>query len=182
MLDRFFEFVRMRQHCNWVHWNMRDANYGFAALEHRYRVLDGSPIQISEDRKFDLSRALINLYGVDYISHPRLEKLLEKNKITAKDFLTGKQEAEAFENKDFVKLHQSTLRKVDCLANLFSRTFDCSLKTNATWFQKHGFSTGAIAECAKEHWLVACLIAGGGILTFFIRAHDVWNLLFHLRP
>lgn len=23
MLDRFFDFLRTRQHCNWIHWNMR---------------------------------------------------------------------------------------------------------------------------------------------------------------
>lgn len=70
MLDRFFEFVRVRLHINWIHWNMRDVNYGFAAIEHRYRVLSGTAIQIAEDRKFDLARALVDLYGVGYISHP----------------------------------------------------------------------------------------------------------------
>jgi len=67
MLDRYFEFLRTRQHCNWIHWNMRDVNFGFAAIEHRFRVLGGNPIQVSEDRKFDLSRALVDLYGVQYI-------------------------------------------------------------------------------------------------------------------
>lgn len=173
MLDRFFEFARTRQHCNWVHWNMRDVNYGFAAIEHRIRVLGGTPIQISEDRKFDFSRALVDIFGINYISHPRLEMLLEKNKITAKDFLTGTQEADAFDNKEFVKLHQSTLRKVDCLANLFERTMNDNLQTNTTWLQRHGFSLAALGEWAKEHWLVTCLMAGGGVLTFFLRAHDL---------
>lgn len=176
MLDRFFEFVRTRQHCNWIHWNMRDVNYGFAAIEHRYRVLGGTPVQISEDRKFDLSRGLVDLYGVEYIGHPRLETLLEKNKITAKDFLTGKQEADAFDNKEFVKLHQSTLRKADCLANLFERTLNESLKTNATWFDRHAFSLAAVGEWLKEHWLVTTMIACGGLLTFFLRARDVLAL------
>src|SRR5207248_264499 len=83
MLDRFFEFLRVRLHMNWIHWNMRDVNYGFAAIEHRYRVLGGVPIQIAEDRKFDLARALVDLYGVRYIGHPRLENLIKKNKMTA---------------------------------------------------------------------------------------------------
>ena len=173
MLDRFFEFVRTRQHCNWVHWNMRDVNYGFAAIEHRYRVLGGTALQISEDRKFDLSRALVDLYSAQYIGHPRLESLLEKNKITAKDFLAGKKEAEAFDNKEFVKLHQSTLRKADCLANIFERTLNENLKTNATWFDRHGFSIQAIGEWLKEHWVVSGLVAAGGLLTFILRARDM---------
>lgn len=67
MLNEYFEFVRSHQHFNWVHWNMRDINYGFLALEHRFRVLKGEPICIAEDRKFDLARAaLVSLFGVRY--------------------------------------------------------------------------------------------------------------------
>lgn len=175
MLDRYFEFIRTRQHCNWIHWNMRDVNYGFAAIEHRYRVLGGTPIQVSEDRKFDLSRALVDLYGVGYIGHPRLESLIELNKITAKDFMTGKQEADAFDNKEFVKLHQSTLRKVDTLANIFERTASRSLKTKATWAEQYGFTPAVLGEWVKEHWLVTTLIAFGGLLTLVVRVFDLWE-------
>lgn len=178
MLDRYFEFLRTRQHCNWIHWNMRDVNYGFAAIEHRYRVLGGNPIQVSEDRKFDLSRALIDIYGVGYVGHPRLENLIEFNKITARDFLTGKQEADAFESKEFVKLHQSTLRKADSLANIFERTSNKSLKTKATWAEQYGFTPAVIGEWLKEHWAVASIIALGGVLTFVLRAADAWTRFF----
>lgn len=176
MLDRYFDFVRSRQHYSWVHWNMRDVNYGFAAIEHRYRVLGGEPIMIAEDRKFDLARALVDLYGVGYIGHPRLESIIKKNNITDKDFLVGAQEAEAFENKEFVRLHQSTLRKVDTLANLFERTSNKSLKTNSTWAEQYGFTPSVIAEWAKEHWLVTLLIVGGGLLTFVIRVFDLFRV------
>lgn len=175
MLDRYFEFIRNRQHCNWVHWNMRDVNYGFAAIEHRYRVLGGTAIQVSEDRKFDLSRALIDLYGVGYIGHPRLESLIDLNKITAKDFMAGKQEADAFDNKEFVRLHQPTLRKVDTLANIFERTASQTLKTKATWAEQYGFTPAVLGEWAKEHWLVATLIALGGLLTLVVRVFDLWG-------
>ena len=178
MLDRYCDFLRSRQHCNWIHWNMRDVNYGFAAIEHRYRVLGGTPVQVSEDRKFDLSRALVDVYGIGYIGHPRLEKLIELNKISAKDFMTGKQEADAFDRKEYVKLHQSTLRKADTLANIFERTSNKSLKTNSTWAEQYGFTPAVIGEWAKEHWLVTTLIAGGGLLTFALRALDVWTRLF----
>ncbi|MGM0582957.1 MAG: hypothetical protein ACQETL_19930 [Bacteroidota bacterium] len=175
MLDRYFEFIRNRQHCNWIHWNMRDMNYGFAAIEHRYRVLCGSPIQVSEDRKFDLSRALVDLYGVGYIGHPRLESLIALNKITMKDFMTGKQEADAFDNKEFVKLHQSTLRKVDNLANIFERATSKSLKTKTNWAEQYGFTPAVLGELLKEHWLITTLIAVGGVLTFVIRVFDLWD-------
>ncbi|MCC6611690.1 MAG: hypothetical protein IT515_18710 [Burkholderiales bacterium] len=176
MLDRFFQFVLSRQHYHWVHWNMRDVNYGFAAIEHRYRVLGGQPLLIAEDRKFDLARAMIDLYGIAYIGHPRLESLVRKNKITARDFLVGADEAKAFEEKEFVKLHQSTLRKVDIFANLFERASNRTLKTNSTWWEQHGFQPAVIAEIAREHWLITLLIVGGGVLTFVVRVLDLYSI------
>jgi hypothetical protein len=173
MLDRFFQFALSRQHFSWIHWNMRDVNYGFAAIEHRHRVLGGTPIQIFEDRKFDLARALVDLYGVGYIGHPRLENLVRKNKITDRDFLTGAEEAKAFEAKEFVRLHQSTLRKIDILANIYERASNRSLKTNSTWSEQYGVTPAVLAELAKEHWIVSILVVGGGVLTFVVRFFDV---------
>ena len=69
----------------------------------------------NDENKFDLARLLINIYGSDYIEHSRLEKLVERNCITNTDFLAGKEEASAFDNKEYIKLHQSTLRKVDVI-------------------------------------------------------------------
>jgi hypothetical protein len=57
MLENFCEEVRVRQHCKWIHWNMRDANYGFEALENRLRALGGTPVAaVPEASRHDLSR------------------------------------------------------------------------------------------------------------------------------
>lgn len=177
MLNRYFKFVESRQHYSWVHWNMRDVNYGFAAIEHRYRVLAGNPIMIAEDKKFDLARALVDLYGVGYIGHPRLESIIKKNSITDRDFLTGALEAEAFENKEYVRLHQSTLRKVDTLANLFERTSNKSLRTNSSWAEQYGFTPSVLVEWVKEHWFVALAVTTGGVLTLVVRIFDLIRIL-----
>ncbi|NEZ02809.1 hypothetical protein G4Y73_01435 [Wenzhouxiangella sp. XN201] len=158
MLAEFFDFARTHQHFNWIHWNMRDINYGFAALEHRFRVLGGDPVEILEDRKFDLARALVSIYGLGYIGHPRLQKLIEKNKITDRGFLTGADEAEAFDNKEYVKLHQSTLRKVDILANIFERTADNSIRTNAGWLERNAAHPKIIVELIREHWAWSLIV------------------------
>ena len=126
MLKAFFAHVDSYKGGKYLHWNMRDTNYGFAALEYRYRVLGCNPTVIDDDKKFDLSRMLIDIFGTGYIGHPRIEKLLEKNAIKPLGFMTGKQEAEAFEKRNFVGLHQSTLRKVDILANFAARTIGIS--------------------------------------------------------
>src|SRR5437868_9293739 len=59
MLDDFFGFVIAHQSHVWIHWNMRDINYGFAAVEHRYKVLGGNPTHVSDAKKIDLARALV---------------------------------------------------------------------------------------------------------------------------
>jgi hypothetical protein len=121
-----------------LHWNMRDINFGFAAIEHRFRVLKGEPIIVDDGKKIDLARLLIDIFGVGYIGHPRLETLLSKNSIKPRDFLSGAEEAEAFEARNYVALHQSTLRKVDVLANIAERAHHRQLRTNTTWWEMHG--------------------------------------------
>lgn len=163
MLDEFFAYLRNNGERVFVHWNMRDKNFGFRAIEHRYRVLGGEPYVVPDDRKLDLSRVLVDLYGIAYIGHPRLETLLKKNDIAALDFMTGKQEAEAFEQGKYVDLHRSTLRKVDVFCNLMQRALDKTLKTNSTWRERHGLSLQTLLYLAKKHWIYTGLIVLGGV-------------------
>jgi len=163
MLKEFFQFMSQHKTYEWVHWNMRDINYGFPALEHRFKVLKGEPIELDESRKFDLSRALVSIYGNKYMRHPRLVKLIEENHITDRDLLDGPGEAAAFDEKEFVKLHQSTLRKVDVLANIMGRVIDESLKTHASWFDKHGAHPKIILEYIAKHWGFTLLTGAIGV-------------------
>ena len=179
MLEGFFEAVRERQHCRWLHWNMRDANYGFEALENRLLALGGKPqATVAEEKRIDLSRIFVSLFGVGYIPHPRLESLMAKNSITAKDFLNGKEEASAFEDKQFVRLHQSTLRKVDVLANLAGRAHADDLKTLSSWWERKGRSYKAAAELIREHWLVGMLLTtlaiSGGLIKAWPWIKAIW--------
>jgi hypothetical protein len=119
--------------------------------------LGGKPFKVEEANKFDLARSLIAVYGIGYIGHPRLQRLIQKNKITDVGFLNGQQEAEAFDNGEYVRLHQSTLRKVDIIANIFERTIDKSIKTNARWKESYGVSPAIIGEILKEHWFFSLL-------------------------
>lgn len=161
MLDEYFDFVKSRHGYSFIHWNMRDVNYGFQAIEHRYKVLGGEPFVIDDSRKFDLARALVSLFGVAYVPHGgsgRLHGLIELNKMTSRDILTGKDEAAAFDNKEFIKLHQSTLRKVDVMANILERALDGSLKTNASWMDTKGIHPAVVIELVREHWAWSLLL------------------------
>lgn len=174
MLDEFYEYVRQHQKHRWIHWNMRDSNYGFPAIEHRYKVLGGEPIHLHETKLFDLSRGLFAIYGRGYISHPRLEKLMDKNDISRLQFLTGAEEAMAFKAEEYVKLHQSTLRKVDVLASVAIMAQDGSLKTDSKWRERYGLSPAVIVEWMKENklisffaGLIALISAILGIVSYF---------------
>lgn len=162
MLDEFYEYVRTHSGYTWLHWNMRDINYGFQAIAHRCRVLQGQPEKIDESNLVDLSRLLVAIYGIGYIGHPHLQRLLEKNNVSDKDFLSGADEAQAFERREYVRLHFSTLRKVNVLAS-FARLADGGiLRTNSTWKDIYGIYPQALGDWLKEHWLASLV---GAIIT-----------------
>ena len=163
MLEEFYDYAKSRQNHTWLHWNMRDSQYGFTALEHRYRIHGGEPIKIPEVCRCDLSRMLIQLYGVRYISHPRLENLAKKNLIGDLNFLSGKKESEAFENGEYVKLHQSILRKVDTFSNILDRAADGTLKTNARLTEIYGGYVVFAIEKIKESWFFVLFGIAGTI-------------------
>ena len=158
MLDEYFEFVKKHLQHNWVHINMRNINYGFEAINHRYQVLGGRPIQINDNQKIDLARLFIDIYGRQYSEHPRFESLYRKNNITMTSFLSGKEEADAFDNCDYVALHQSTLRKVDNMHSVLSLAVEGDLKTKSNILQIYGISPKGIFYAAKENWIVALLL------------------------
>lgn len=157
MLDRFYEYVRAHSGYTWLHWNMRDVNYGFHAIAHRYEVLSGQPVEIHESQLEDLSRLIVAIYGLRYINHPRLPNLVQKNDISTLDFLSGAEEAAAFNNKEYVKLHLSTLRKVEILANIAERADMGILKTNTRWIDIYRLYPQVIGEWLKEHWLASLI-------------------------
>ena len=154
MLKEFFAYAKEHSQFFWIHWSMRDMNYGFKAIEHRYSVLGGNPYKIPDEKKIDLSRILIQCYGDKYIEHPRMENLFAANDIKVKDYLNGKQEAEAFTNHEYVKLHMSTLGKVDAFACVLNLAIDNNLKVKSTWSQIHGFTIQGFLNYCKETWWI----------------------------
>ncbi len=174
MLDNFFKFVNDHKSFNWVHWNMRNLNFGFEALENRYKILGGKiSFSIPDSNKYDLSKILIERYGEKYINHRRFYELYKLNNITDKHLLSGDEEAECYKNKEYFKLHQSTLRKVDILDNILRKTFLDKLKTNSKLKDVYGISPSGIYEMMKENWIinliatVILLLAGAALGSFF---------------
>lgn len=159
MLKEFFEFVKEHKDYKWIHWNMRDINYGFEALRHRATALGTTTFDIKDENKYDLARLLIDKYGQDYSNHPRLSSILERNKVSSKHWLNGEEEAKAFSEKEYVKLHQSTLAKVNVFENILKLTAEESLKTKAKLTDIYGISPQGLFELVKDNWIYNLIIA-----------------------
>lgn len=177
MLKGFYKFVEEHKDYKWIHWNMRDINYGFEALKYRATILGTKTYDIKDENKFDLARLLIDKYGKGYSNHPRLSSILEMNKISPKHWLNGDEEAKAFDDKEYVKLHQSTLAKVDAIENILKMTAEEDFKTKSKLRDIYGLNPQGIFELAKDHWLYGLILVVfstvlGILITYWINSSN----------
>jgi hypothetical protein len=167
MLDEFYAFAKKHKDFKWVHWNMRDSNYGFEAIANRYRILGGEAFDIDEDRKYDFPRVLGKIYTYGYEKNKpdgKLLNLANRNHITAVDTLKGIEESTAFEKKEYLKLHKSTLRKVDIIDSIIDRADKKELKVSAETKHIYGLTVPGIFEIVQNNWILIVL----------------WTLLFYI--
>ena len=165
LLTDFFDFVRRHGQATWIHWNMSSAMYGFQALEHRYKLLGGDPEDTSHLRKEDLSIIFDDYYGDEYIDDPKISKLLKLNKLNDNEFLDGKEEAASFEKQEYLKIQNSTLRKVKTFAHFLDLASKNKLKTNSKWYKRCGLSIQGIYEYGKDKWWFNVICYTLGIFT-----------------
>ncbi len=173
MLDDFYSDVRQHKNSKWIHWNMRDSNFGFEAIEHRYRVLGGSPFVVPEAQRYDLPRLLGDKYGEKYIGDPKLKCLIARNNLTDLDFVPGQEEPELFADGKYVQMHQSTLRKTVVIAEIAKRAWLRELKTDAKWWKAHRLSFRAWIETTYDHWLFKAV----GILIALFALYQIGRAL-----
>lgn len=140
MLKKFFNFVNENKHKIWIHWSMRDNNYGFKAIEHRYAVFGGKPICLADSQKVDLAWLLVKIYGKNYAPKSKMQNLMNLNNIDQRDFLTGKEEADAIKKSEYIKVNMSTASKVELFSHYFSLAVDRDLKTNTKKLTLYGNS------------------------------------------
>jgi len=136
MLSDFFKFAESQYDYIWLHWNMSNINYGFEALEHRYKVLTGKDAyKISEENKYNLSKLILNRYGKNCVDDPKMYNLMTLNGGIHRDFLSGADEVKAFENKDYLKMHKSTMCKVYWFSSIFYQLIKNKIKTDKfNWY------------------------------------------------
>lgn len=114
MLGLFFAFMRDRLDSNWVHWNMRNLTFGFEHLEHRSLCLGNSaPPVLNVEHRLNLNDIFQERFGQEYVKNPKMKSLMMLNGDIPQGFLNGAQEAAAFKAKDFIRMHASTICKVE---------------------------------------------------------------------
>lgn len=170
MLNEFSALVKLYSAHKWIHWNMRDSNYGFEAINNRIRILGGQTFEIADDFKYDFPIILGNIYTYGYEKNQpkgRLLNLSERNNITTQNALTRKDEAIAFDNKEYLKLHMSTLKKVDIIASIIHRVENDELKVSTKRKYIYGLTLpGCIALIKETPWLLIL----AGIIGYLIGA------------
>jgi hypothetical protein len=135
LLQRFYSFLRDRREKYWVHWNMRNLTFGFEHLEHRYRSLcRDEPPSIPVEVRLNLNDILIERYGSDYSGPPRMKNLMLLNGQLDIRFLEGAKEAEAFSKKEFIRMHSSTISKVEFFRHVISLAIKGKLRTAGMGF------------------------------------------------
>lgn len=138
LLDKLFAFLAGHPDAEFLHWNMRDAVFGFQAIAHRYSVLGGTPIEIAPRRRFDLALIVQRLYGAGYVVPQTLRQLASDNGILGFDFIPGEAEAEAFERGRYASVERSTLAKAQLLREIARRAHERRLATRAGWWTRNG--------------------------------------------
>lgn len=173
VLEGFFEFVRMNRQARFIHWNMRDNQFGFGALEHRLIVLSGAPETVPEINRIDLARLMEDLYGADYATgRGKLEAIAALNSMISSGYRTGAAEAAAMEAGAFRDVANSTQAKVRIIADVASGAFDRTLKTEAGLLTQHAGPVRLMLQAMAEnpaYTLVSGMIGG------FVVMIKIWD-------
>lgn len=174
LIQDFYTFMKGQKNIRfWLHWNMRDQNYGFEAIAQRYCRLaqrKKAPIQMDNDKLINMSSLLHQRYGENFADHPRLISLLNVNNIHPKNLLDGAQEAEAFKGKAYLVIDRSVQAKVQSFAEVMDRAGNQELITKGKILRDiYGVSPAGIFTYLRENIVfgaIATLI--GGVAVNFI--------------
>jgi hypothetical protein len=179
MLDSYYDFLKKNTTKRYVHWTMINSNFGFKAIDNRYKILGGIPTEIEHKFKIDLGETLCLIYGYGYEKDKdggRLYNLSIRNKINILNFLKGSLEAEAFNDKKWLELHNSTLVKTKVFRNIINLVNNNKFKTKTNCFKIYGISLESFSEIINNHillkiiWWFVILLLG-----FFLK--DLYGVI-----
>lgn len=176
ILDAFYDFVAHNLNGTyWLHWNMRNATFGFLALENRHRLLGGQPLPIPDAQRVDLAARMVDLYGDNYADiENRLRSLASRNGLAMKHLVDGADQAAALARRDFATVDRSVLNRVDLMYAIATKANEGTLKTHAGMFDGLGGLGGTVAWI-KEHPAVAACAAAAPVFGTIAGAVKLWG-------
>jgi hypothetical protein len=134
ILKAFNDFVRRNTMCIWIHWDMKDINFGFEAIKHRFeKIFEGLDdyCEIPSNQKRNLRQVLEGMYGERFADGPdHFKDILICNSSNIEDpgYLTRDAESKEFESKNFDSVIKSVDVKVDFLRRATKKLLDRELK------------------------------------------------------
>lgn len=133
LLRGYFDHLKRRADARYVHWNMNSSEFGFRAIEKRYKYLTGDdpPVLVSQERLFDLDDLITFRHGEGFADHPKFKNLVLLNGLSQRHMLGGADEAEKYQRGEFGDLNRSTLEKAQLLAHLCKRFLGGELETKS---------------------------------------------------
>jgi hypothetical protein len=130
MLRQLYEFMGPRTQHFWIHWNMRRVTFGFEHLAHRYHTLSGvNAPTVPVENRINLNDVLREKYGPLYANHPQMQNLMLLQGNLPLNFLSGEQESASFARQEFIRMHQSTISKVQFFRFAIGQLIKGKLKT-----------------------------------------------------
>ena len=131
LLERYYKYLRESPDARYVHWNMKSSDFGFEAIDNRYRYLfnEEQPYSVPKEFRYDLDDLIAYKYGEGYMDHPKLYNLGSTYRFAKRYILSGKEEADKFASQSFGDIKRSTVEKAHLITFLCKRFLDGKLET-----------------------------------------------------
>ncbi|MFR4248786.1 MAG: hypothetical protein ACLT1L_02915 [Leuconostoc lactis] len=138
LLIDFWEYIEhVSKYFTFIHWNMNSETFGFEAIANRTRILLGTKCEQSKYlQKIDLDDLLGQLYSDQYVSHPKMYKLYELNKLSINNFENGDQELKWFDEEKWYKIAKASMAKVNFIYEVLNRAGTPRLKVENKFLNK----------------------------------------------
>jgi hypothetical protein len=176
MLDNYYSFIKKNITKYYIHWMMINSNFGFSGIDNRYKILGGKPTYLEDKFKLNLPEILcwVYSYGWESDAHGgRLKNCAERNKMKPTLFLTGAEEANKFEETDWLSLQNSTISKVKLFKNIIELVNAKTLKTKSGWREIYGISLESFKDIINSNvilsiiwWVILVII--GAVISHYI--------------
>lgn len=166
MLQAFYDYVAENPRKKWLHWNMKNNNFGFSAIRERFENLNGNPGHFEEEDLINISVLLRKKYGTNFAQDcvwngqlmGKMYDIFTLNEINNLNILNGEQESKEYILENITPIEQSIIEKVKAFRMTMEKVADNSLKTRGNVLKDvYGISIRGIAQYIHDNALLAMI-------------------------